>query len=66
MQSDMLDMYNCSSQYREAGGAKELELIGTAVNAACQENLSAFLGIVSPGISYSFMKMDGLVATLLN
>jgi hypothetical protein len=31
----------CSLQYRDAGRAKEIKKIGTAVNAACQGNLSA-------------------------
>jgi hypothetical protein len=39
-----------SSQQRDAGQARETKKIGTEVNAACQENLSACHRFVSPGL----------------
>jgi hypothetical protein len=45
---------------------KAIELIGTAVNATCQDYLPMCRTFVSPGVAYMFMKMDVLVATILN
>jgi hypothetical protein len=51
-------MYTYSSQYRDAGLAKEIKIIGTALYAVCQGNLSmchsghAHHRFVSPGVDH--------------
>jgi len=51
-------IYTYSSQYRDAGLAKEIKIIGTALYAVCQGNLAmchfgiACHRLVSPGIDH--------------
>jgi len=59
IKSDMCAyVYTCSSQYRDAGRKKQINKIGTTLNAACQGNLStchfehAYHGFCSPDVNH--------------